>query len=119
MPDSPDNRNDFDSRIRNALGPDPGKRGGDSLLRRVVGRVAVAQRRGLLIRLLIAISLVTTLTYLDTAFLGWSVAVGAAIAMVPLSRARQYAIAFLPYGALWLIFTLLRSMANETGAAHG
>lgn len=115
MSDSPDNQDDLGTRIKNTLGPDPGKRGGDSLLRRFVGRLAAAQRRGLVIRLAVAISLVTILTYINTAFLGWSVAVGAAIAMVPLSRARQYAIAFLPYGALWLIFTLLRSMANETG----
>lgn len=97
------------------IGPDPGGRGGDSLLRRVVARVTVANRRILLIRLAVALTLVAVLTYIDTAFLGWSVAVGAAIAMVPLSRVRQYAIAFMPYGALWLAFTLLRSMANETG----
>lgn len=96
------------------IGPDPGGRG-DSLLRRLVARVAVAQRRALLARVAVAVTLVTVLTYIDTAFLGWSVAVGAAIAMVPLSRVRQYAIAFLPYAALWLVFSLFRAMANETG----
>jgi hypothetical protein len=101
--------------LRDSIGPDPGTRGGDSLLRRVVGRLTVAQRRGLLVRIAIALSLVIVLTYINTAFLGWSVAVGAAVAMVPLERVRLYAIAFLPYGALWLVFTLLRAMANETG----
>ena len=115
MSQEPDDRDQSSNGPANAIGPDPGGRGGDSLLRRLVGRVTFAEKRGLLIRLIIASTLVVTLTYLDRAFLGWSLAVGAAIAMIPLARARQYAIAFMPYGALWLVFTLLRSMANETG----
>lgn len=75
----------------------------------------ILKRRVLLIRIAVALVLVTVLTWIDTSFFGWSVAVGAAIAMVPLSRVRQYAVAFLPYGALWLGFTLLRAMADETG----
>lgn len=109
-----DDLNDPTLNPADRIGPDPGGRG-DSLLRRLVGRLAVAQRRALLARVAVAVTLVTVLTYIDTAFLGWSVAVGAAIAMVPLSRVRQYAIAFLPYAALWLVFSLFRSMANETG----
>lgn len=113
MSHDPDDLNASTTDPADKIGPDPGGRG-DSLLRRLVGRVAVAQRRALLGRVAIAVTLVAVLTYIDTAFLGWSVAVGAAIAMVPLSRVRQYAIAFLPYAALWLIFSLFRSMANET-----
>jgi membrane-associated phospholipid phosphatase len=115
MTQNPDNRETPDDPSLEASGSDPGGRGNDSLLRRIVARVTVAQRRALFTRLAIATTLVAVLTYINTAFLGWSVAVGAAVAMVPLSRVRLYAIAFLPYGALWLGFTLLRSMANETG----
>lgn len=114
MSHDPDDLNASPPDPADRIGPDPGGRG-DSLLRRLVGRIAMAQRRALLARVTLAVTLVAGLTYIDTAFLGWSVAVGAAIAMVPLSRVRQYAIAFLPYAALWLIFSLFRSMANETG----
>lgn len=114
MSHNPDNQSGPSKTPADSIGPDPGGRG-DSLLRRLVGRIALAQRRALLARVAVAVTLVAVLTYIDTAFLGWSVAVGAAIAMVPLSRVRQYAIAFLPYAALWLTFSLFRSMANETG----
>lgn len=115
MSHDPDQMNDSTSGLADKIGPDPGGRGGDSLLRRVVARVALAQRRALLGRIAFAVALVAVLTYINTAFLGWSLAVGAAVAMVPLSRVRQYAIAFLPYAALWLVFSLFRAMANETG----
>lgn len=115
MTSEPDGRDSHNDVPADAIGPDPGGRGSDSLLRRLIGRLAVAQRRGLIIRLVVAITLVVTLTWVNTAFLGWSMAVGAAIAMVPLSRVQQYAIAFLPYGLLWLLFTLLRALADETG----
>lgn len=114
MSHSPEDVNGIAPDLADKIGPDPGVRG-NSILRRVVGRVAFAQRRALLARLAVAITLVAVLVYINTAFLGWSVAVGAAIAMVPLSRVRQYAIAFLPYATLWLVFSLFRSMANETG----
>ncbi len=110
-------RDSLNARLPGSAGleaPDPDDRG-DSLLQRFVARIALAQRRALLARLLIAVTLVGVFTYLDTTFLGWSLAVGAAIALVPLSRVRQYSVAFLPYAALWLIFTMFRAMANETG----
>lgn len=114
MSHDPEDRNAAPPDLVEKAGPDPGGRG-DSILRRLVARFVVADRRALFIRLTIGVILVIVLTYFDTAFLGWSVAVAVAIVMIPLSRMRQYAIAFMPYGALWLVFTLLRSMANETG----
>lgn len=40
--------------------------------------------------------------------------VAAAIIAVPFTRLHSFAIAFLPYAAAWLIFTVLRSSADET-----
>ena len=73
------------------------------------------RHRNILIRIGIAIVVVTLLLVFNPSFIGWGAAVTAAIIAVPISRFRSYAGAFLPYGAAWLIFTLLRSLADETG----
>lgn len=71
-------------------------------------------RRGLLIRLAIAAVVVTTITLVNSAFIGWGTAVTAAILAVPTSRFRAYTIAFTPYALAWLIFSVLRAFADET-----
>jgi hypothetical protein len=71
-------------------------------------------RRGLLIRLAIAVVVVTTITLVNSAFIGWGTAVTAAILAVPTSRFRSYTVAFMPYALAWLIFSLLRALADET-----
>ncbi len=71
-------------------------------------------RRSILIRIGIAIVVVTAITLVNTSFLGWGTFVTAAILAVPASRFRAYTAAFLPYGLVWLVFSLLRSLADET-----
>lgn len=77
-------------------------------------RVAFAERRALLARIVVASVLVGVLVLISPSFLGWALAVGATIIAVPISRLRSYAAAFLPYGAAWLVFTMLRALADET-----
>jgi hypothetical protein len=71
-------------------------------------------RRSILIRIGIAVVVVTLIALLNSSFLGWGTFVTAAILAVPASRFRAYTAAFLPYGLVWLVFSLLRSLADET-----
>ncbi len=59
--------------------------------------------------LLIAVSILT-----NRSFLGWGLFVIFAIMIVPVGRARSFLISFVPYAAVWFIFTALRSLADET-----
>lgn len=81
---------------------------------RFVDRLALGDRRALLTRIGIALGLILVLALVSPSFFGWGVAVAATIVAVPISRLRAYATAFLPYGAAWLIFTMLRALADET-----
>lgn len=58
---------------------------------------------------LIVVSLLT-----NRSFLGWGLFVIFAIMVVPLGRARSFLISFVPYAAVWFIFTALRSFSDET-----
>jgi hypothetical protein len=71
-------------------------------------------RRSILIRFGIAIIVVTLIALLNSSFLGWGTFVTAAILAVPASRFRAYTAAFLPYGLVWLVFSMLRALADET-----
>jgi membrane-associated phospholipid phosphatase len=71
-------------------------------------------RRSLIIRFAIAIVVVTAIYLVNSSFLGWGTFVTAAILAVPTSRFRAYTAAFLPYGLVWLVFSFLRSLADET-----
>lgn len=81
---------------------------------RVIDRLALGDRRALLARLGVALVLLAVMVVLSPSAFGWGVAVAATIVAVPISKLRSYATAFLPYGAAWLIFTLLRALADET-----
>lgn len=70
--------------------------------------------RSLLIRFAIAAVVVTVIALLNSSFLGWGTFVTAAILAVPASRFRSYTAAFLPYGLVWLVFSFLRALADET-----
>lgn len=83
--------------------------------RRARLRAWASFRRNIIARVVLAIVVVTVILLFNPSFIGWGTAVTAAIIAVPISRFRAYAGAFLPYGAAWLIFTLLRSLADETG----
>lgn len=76
--------------------------------------LAVLLQRAVLVRLAIAIVVVTTIAILNPSFLGWGTVVTAAILSVPASRARAYSLALLPYGLFWLVFSVLRALADET-----
>ena len=58
---------------------------------------------------LVAVSLLT-----NRSFLGWGLFVIFAIMLVPIGRARSFLISFVPYAAVWFIFTALRSLSDET-----
>lgn len=73
-----------------------------------------AMRRSILIRFAIAVVVVTAIALINTSFLGWGTFVTAAVLAVPASRFRSYTAAFLPYGLVWLVFSFLRSLADET-----
>lgn len=83
--------------------------------RRARARAWASARRNIITRVVLAIIIVTLILLFNPSFIGWGAAVTAAIIAVPISRFRAYAAAFLPYGAVWLGFTLLRSLADETG----
>jgi len=74
----------------------------------------IQHQRAFGVRVLIGLVVVAGIAAINPSFFGWGLAVTAAIVAVPLSRFRQYAVAFLPYGLVWLGFTLLRSLADET-----
>lgn len=80
--------------------------------RRLAARVGM--RRSVLIRFGIAGVVVTAIALLNSSFLGWGTFVTAAILAVPASRFRSYTAAFLPYGLVWLVFSFLRALADET-----
>lgn len=73
--------------------------------------------RGLGIRLGLAAILIVAALLTNLSFLGWGLFVLFAILVVPLGRARSFAISFVPYAAVWFIFTALRSLADETALA--
>ena len=56
--------------------------------------------------------LVSVLT--NRSFLGWGLFVIFAIMIVPIGRARSFLISFVPYAAVWFVFTALRSLSDET-----
>ncbi len=81
---------------------------------RFIDRLALGDRRALLTRIGFALLLIVGLALVSPSFFGWGLAVAATIVAVPISRLRAYATAFLPYGAAWLVFTMLRALADET-----
>jgi membrane-associated phospholipid phosphatase len=73
--------------------------------------------RSLGIRLALAGGLILAAVVTNRSFLGWGLFVLFAILVVPLGRARSFAISFVPYAGVWFIFTALRSLAVETAQA--
>lgn len=70
--------------------------------------------RVLQVRIGLAILLLTVSLLTNRSFLGWGLFVIFAIMVVPLGRARSFLLSFVPYAAVWFIFTALRSLADET-----
>ncbi len=74
--------------------------------------------RGLAIRIAIGVALIVAATLTNRSYLGWGLFVTFAIVLVPLGRVRSFALSFVPYAAVWFIFTALRSLADETALAR-
>lgn len=70
--------------------------------------------RGFAIRLAAAAALMVAAGLTNASFLGWGLFVCFAILIVPITRARSFLFAFVPYASVWFIFTALRSLADET-----
>ena len=80
-------------------------------------RVGVLRRRPprrILIRLAIAAGLIAASVFSNRTFVGWGLFVTFAVLVVPIGRARSFLLSFVPYGAVWFVFSALRSLADET-----
>jgi membrane-associated phospholipid phosphatase len=88
--------------------PRPAPRGGVWNFKRI--RVT----RGLLIRVGLSLILIIVSLQTNRSFLIWGLFVIFALLVVPMGRARSFIFSFVPYAAVWFIFTALRSLADET-----
>jgi membrane-associated phospholipid phosphatase len=66
------------------------------------------------IRIGLSLLLITVSLLTNRSFLGWGLFVIFAIMLVPIGRARSFILSFIPYAAVWFIFTALRSLSDET-----
>lgn len=82
--------------------------------RRIAWWMGGSRRRSLGVRAALALALLVVLIVASPSYFGWGLAVAAMIIAVPISKLRSLAVAFLPYGGAWLLFTVLRSLADET-----
>src|SRR3954464_4353941 len=73
--------------------------------------------RSITIRLILGLVLVAIALLTNLGFLGWGLFVVFAVLFVPIGRARSFVFSFVPYAAVWFIFTALRSLADETRLA--
>ena len=70
------------------------------------------------IRLSLAAVLITAALLTNRSYLGWGLFVVFAILAVPLGRIRSFTLSFVPYASVWFLFTVLRSLADETMLAR-
>lgn len=83
-----------------------------------IRNVILHPSRSTLIRMGVAALIVLASIFIDRQFLGWGLFATLAILFVPMGRARSAVAAFVPYTAVWFIFTFLRSLADETRLAR-
>ncbi len=74
--------------------------------------------RQMWVRIGLAGVLVVAALFTNRSFLGWGLFAVLAVLFMPVSRFRSFILAFVPYGAIWAIFTFLRSFADETPLAR-
>lgn len=74
--------------------------------------------RQMAIRMTGAAVLIVAATLTNRSFLGWGLFAVLAVLFLPINRFRSFILAFAPYGAIWAIFTFLRSFADETPLAR-
>lgn len=83
-------------------------------LGRVAARLGHPGSRALLVRLGIAAAIVVAALPTNRTFLLWGIFATLAVLVVPVGRARSFVLSFVPYAAVWFIFSALRSLADET-----
>ena len=66
------------------------------------------------IRVALAVALIVISLFTNRQFLGWGLFAVLGVLVVPFGRARSFLTAFVPYAAVWFVFTFLRSLADET-----
>lgn len=62
----------------------------------------------------LAVALLVVSLFSNRGFLGWGLVALVAVMIFPRSHAKSFVAAVIPYAALWFVFTLLRSFADET-----
>ena len=72
----------------------------------------------LLLRLGIAAVIVVAAVLTNRTFLGWGLFATCAVLLVPIGRTRSFILSFVPYATVWFVFTVLRSLADETTLAR-
>lgn len=70
------------------------------------------------IRVAIAAAIVLSSVLTNRGFLGWGLFATIAVLFVPVGRVRSALLSFVPYAAVWFIFSALRSFADETVLAQ-
>ena len=94
-----------------APGPSTSRR---DAFRQVLNNFRWPPSKRLLVRLGIAVALVVAAALTNRSYLGWGLFVCFAVLLVPIGRARSFVFSFVPYAAVWFVFTALRSLADET-----
>ena len=74
--------------------------------------------RQLVVRLAIAVAIAAVAGFTNRSFLGWGLFATVAVVLVPVGRARSFVLGFIPYATVWFVFTVLRSLADETTLAE-
>ncbi len=66
------------------------------------------------LRFVLAVVLLVVSYYTNRGFLGWGLLFILGVLVVPVGRARAFLIGFIPYAGVWFLFTVGRSLADET-----
>lgn len=66
------------------------------------------------VRIALAAVLVTIVMLFLSSYIAYGSIAALGVLVVPVTRIRSFALAFLPYVGIWIIFTFLRSFADET-----
>ncbi|MCA9858535.1 MAG: phosphatase PAP2 family protein, partial [Thermomicrobiales bacterium] len=76
--------------------------------------IKAAIRPSHILRLVVAVSLMIISYYTNRGFLGWGLLFILGVLVVPVGRARAFLVGFIPYAGVWFLFTVGRSLADET-----
>jgi membrane-associated phospholipid phosphatase len=93
--------------------------GEGSLFRQLIARLRdLPVSRSLAIRIALSLALAIVSYKTNRSFLIWGLFVIFALLVVPKGRGRSFIFSFVPYAALWFVFTAARSLADETVLAR-